>query len=366
MTVGWIDVYGMEFPRRPDFNMISPVGTAVIDATGEKLAAMGRVWHRYSGAKLIDRVWWRFGTVVKAGGSALITSLQDIDLASGPPQRPDGTMDQQVAMSNASLVVGMVRSDPLSAQRSVSRGDRLGAMLEFDGAGRLGSDAFTPQFLQFTNNIHRQNDTGVSLFSSSAWATTGLLPHGLLEFSDGTFGTWNGTWPHSSSSGNFNFNVNDAGVDERGMKFDVPVPMKVMGVSFMLQMASGADFDMVLYDGSNTVLATVSADANAIDATAAQRRMDLLFSSGVLLEPGQTYRVTLKPTTTNNIATQEFIQTDANHWQAWPGPTSWQVTSRVDAGAWTDTPTRRFPISLLVSQMLVSPAQLINSEGLVG
>lgn len=366
MAVGWLDVHGMEFPRRPDFTINSAVNGAsgLIDATGEKLAAMGRVWHRYSGAKLIDKVWWRFGTIVKGGGSALVTSLQDVNLAAGPPQQPDGTQDQTVAMANAGLATGMYQTGSLSAQRSVNRGDLLSAVLEFDGAGRLGSDSFIVQALVFSGSPNRTLDTTMALFSSAAWANLGTVPHGLLEFSDGTFGTWAGTWPHNSMAATA-FNTGSA-ADERGLKIDVPVPMKIMGASVALQLASGADCDLVLYDASNNVLASSSLDASAIEAVTQPRRVDFLFAADVLLEPGQSYRLVLKPTTANSITVWDFLQSSAAHWQAWPGPTSWQLTTRADAGAWTDLATTRIPMALLVSQMLVSPAQLINSEGLVG
>ena len=105
---------------------------------------MGKVWFaERTGTKDIRRVGFRFGTVTKAGGSAVTVSLQDVNLAAGPPLQPDEVQDQTVAIANADagFATGLwYRTGTLSADRTVAYGEDLCVVFEYDGAGRLGSD----------------------------------------------------------------------------------------------------------------------------------------------------------------------------------------------------------------------------------
>jgi hypothetical protein len=357
--VNWVDVHGMEYPRRVDFVPNSPVlGSVLINATGQKIAAMGRVWHRFAGPKQIERVWWRLHTIVKAGGSALVTSLQDVNLAAGPPQQPDGTIDQSVALLNAAIATGMNRSGVLSAKRAVSRGDLMSMVLEFDGAGRLGSDSIAIQTLQLPGSSSRSLDNTVSRYDGSAWVNQSSQPYNLLEFDDGTFGCL-GAWPMNGVAA-VAFNSGST-PDERGARIEVPAPMRILGIALPHQVAAGGDAEVVLYDDADQVLAVATIDGSAVEVLGQARRVEAIFPDDVLLKPGRGYRVTVKPTTGNSVTVFEYSVTDAAHWQAWPGPTSWQLTTRADGGAWTDTPTTRPAVSLLVSQMLM-PSTAAMSE----
>src|SRR5687768_5910779 len=74
-----------------------------IDATGEKQAWCGPVWFQErTGSKQIVRVGFRLATVVKAGGSGLTVSLQNVNTAPAALNtlQPDETQDQTVAIAN--------------------------------------------------------------------------------------------------------------------------------------------------------------------------------------------------------------------------------------------------------------------------
>lgn len=131
----------MLYPAPPRWPAISSFTTTglLIDATGEKAAFIGRVTKTGN----IRKAHFWISALTKAGGSAWTASLQDVDLANGPPMRPDGTQDQTAAVSNASAAVGWYTTPAFSTDRAVTRGDRLAFVLEFDGSGRLGADSLT-------------------------------------------------------------------------------------------------------------------------------------------------------------------------------------------------------------------------------
>jgi len=119
----------------------SMVNAATIDATGEKLAWCGGFVHQDRAAKDITRVGFFFGSsLIKAGGSSLTVSLQDVS-ATAAPLQPDETQDQTVAIANGDAGFASstwYRTGALSANRTVSHGEQLAVVLEFDGGGRLG------------------------------------------------------------------------------------------------------------------------------------------------------------------------------------------------------------------------------------
>lgn len=313
--------------------------SSLIDATGEKVALIGHVFNSARASKSINKVGFLFGAVTKAGGSGLTLSLQNVDLANGPPYQPDGTQDQTVAITAASVTANTwYQTGALSAARSVSFGEPLAVVIEFDGGGRLGADAYNINNIATASAGQAGMASGVSLFTSS-WALQASLPNIILEFNDGTFGTLEYAWPSAAeSSVAYNTGTNP---DERALEFSVPFACKTDGGWCLLTRAANSDFDMVLYDGT-TAIATKSFDGNAT-ATNSNRPLYWLWDSEITLTAGTTYRLALKPTTANNVTIFFRDLNDANHRQALPGGAAWGYTTRNDAGSWAATTTTRVP-----------------------
>ena len=119
----------MYFPEIISLSNFSQ-GNGTIDLTGEKYGWTGTVWwkDRSVTSRDIRRARFLFGTVTKASGSALTFSLQNFDLANGPPGRPDGTQDQTVAIANADAGFASntyYTTGNLSADRTVAFGEQL-------------------------------------------------------------------------------------------------------------------------------------------------------------------------------------------------------------------------------------------------
>ncbi len=324
------------YPSLPDgYNTNQSMTNSVIDATGEKVAACGNVWTPTSGSKSIHKVGFMFGSsITKAGGSALTLSLQDVDLATGPPIQPDGTPDQTVAIANASIAAStFLLSGALSADRSISFGDLVCVVIEFDGAGRLGADSITMASIT-RNGANIAVYPSVSLLAPT-WADVPRAPIILFEFSDGTYGTLDGSFPFSAFNTTVAYN-SGSGADEYALKFTVPTSGTITGVGISATLASGANTDIVLYSGT-TALASVSIDQNNWTPTLSGNGFITFPATSV--SAGTTYYIAVKPTTTNNVTLGGFTVGNSAYLGALPQGTGYIRSSRVDAGSWSDTAT---------------------------
>jgi hypothetical protein len=308
--------------------------TAVIDATGEKVAFCGRVFFQgRSGTKDIERVGFRFGAVTKSGGSGLTVSLQNVSAAAGQPMQPDETQDQTVAIANAdaSFVANTwIRTGTLSANRTVALGELVAVVIEYDGSGRLSSDTVAIAGL-VTQSSGPAHGASTSL-KAGTWGVQSILPNVILEFSDGSFGTLQGGFP-CSAVGSQAYNSGTAISDEYALEMTFPGPVGIDGAS--------SDAEMILYDGT-TPLATIAMDGMHTPATSARVATGQT-DAVVELQASTTYRLALKPTSANNVTLWYFDVAVAGHLQAHVGGVDWCLTTRVDSGAWAAATTTRRP-----------------------
>jgi hypothetical protein len=354
-----IDMPGLWWPAPPAINFAPGFNSAfVIDATGEKIAFMGRVWNKDRVTKNITKVGFRFGAVTKAGGSALTVSLQDVSLTSGPPTQPDEVQDQTVAIANADAAFisnTWYQTAALSSTRTATFGELLAVVIEYDGAGRLGADSVVISTINTSGAIRTAFDGTPSLKTGGTWATQASSACAvILEFDDGTFGCLNpgnavGQVFVASAAATVSFNSGST-PDEYALRFTVPKNCSCNGAYVGLTGGTAAaDFSVVLYEGT-TALATVDFDGNAATAIFSGQVAFALWPD-VSLIAGTEYFLALKPTTANSIIEYEFSVNDANHFQAFPGGTELYHALRTDAGAWTKTTTKRMLAGISISQI---------------
>jgi hypothetical protein len=338
---------------------------AVADATGEMVAIIGSViWNDADTSKSITKVGFRFGTVVKAGGSGLTLSLQDVNLTSTPPLQPDEVQDQTYAITNGNASFASntyLHSGALSANRTVNYGSLLAVVIEFDGGGRLGSDSFiiSGQTNVDNNNAHR---FGVALKASGAWGTSTCYPNVVLEFTDGTFGTLGGCWPFQTITSLAL--KSDSTPDEWAQLIKFPYTCKVRGCWLPFGVAAAtSDFDIVLYDSDgNSILTSRSIDANALVGASSVRYEPVWFPVEVTLLANTTYYLAVKPTqATSTVTVYACDVSAAGHLQAHYGGTDWCAASRSDGGVWTPSTSRRIFAGVQVSSILTGGANPLNS-----
>ena len=328
-----------------------------MDASGEKVAMLGRVFFKdRTGTKDITKVHFRFGAVTKAGGSTVLVSLQDVDLATGPPAQPDGTADQSITIANADASFASntwYSTGALSANRTVTHGDLLAvvwAITDFGGADSVIINGLTSD----GNSTHMPS---TALFTAS-WALNTSAPNVILEFTDGSFGCLDATRlaiPAASAINTHTFSQNTASADEYALKFQFPFPCKVDGAWVVVLFASStSNFSLILYDSDGTsALVTVTVDANAIAATSSGRIYAVDFPSEVTLLANTTYRLSVRPTVDGqNVTVYSADVSTANMFQAFPGGTTWTQGTQVNVGGtWTDTATRRMFYGLRISSL---------------
>lgn len=336
---------GYLFPDPPFFGSVPSANAMTIDATGEEACFIGRAqFQERTGTKDIERVGFRFGTIVKAGGSVLVASLQDWSAATAPLQ-PDGTPDQTVTIPNdGSMVAGWYRTAALSANRTVAFGDPLSVVLGFDGAGRLGADSFQISTIDQSSTILQ---SGCTLKTGGAYAAQSMIANLVLEFSDGTFGTLDSALPFSSTTFSQAFNSGSS-PDEYAQLFQFPFPVTVEGAWALIGLAgNSSDYECVIYSGTSA-LQTVTVDATQVMSTAG-RLAYVTFPVPQVFAANAPFRISIKPTTANNVTVYYRDMASASHRRAWGGGADFAASTRVDAGAWSDVTTRQMMIGCRIS-----------------
>lgn len=370
-TVGGQSLY---YPARPPITQLTFL-SGLIDATGEMFAWCGAVWNKDRATKSIHKVGFRFGAVTKAGGSALTVSLQDVSLTAGPPIQPDGTQDQTVAIANADAAFvanTWIQTAAFSADRSVTFGELVAVVVEYDGAGRLASDLVN--ITNLTASFYGQGTPhipGCALKTGGTWATQSGVPNIILEFSDGTFGTLQGGYPLSANN-LLSFKQDTAGSDEYALEFQVPWPCSVDGIWCVGGAAANTNnFSFILYSGTSAMTnGTIAVDANLLSATASDSYYELPFSAPISLAANTLYRLAMQPTqTTGNVRLETIDVSAANHFQAHDGGPTLCLGSRIDSGAWAAATTTRRPLMGLRISALDDGVQLgalLLNSGMTG
>jgi hypothetical protein len=306
----------------------------LLDAATEKAAFIIRVPKDGT----LDSVGFLLGTVTQAPTNGLKISFQDVSLANGDP---DGSVDQYAVVtaglvSNAWIDVGATgymgsTGTGSGTKRTILQGDYLAVVIEyqsFNAGDSLNIRNFAPK-LWWAGNAYSDLYTGT-------WAKANA-PVLSLKYDDGSYAFMPNVVPYSTAS----YSAINTGTtpDEIALKFKLPYSAKINGLWFYGTLAAGSSVDLILYaaDGS-TVLASASLDG---DVVAGVMRMFWVPIAEITLTKDTFYYIAFKPTTTTSInlywftvfAAAIFDQLDLNQNAYW--------SQRTDAGAWTDTTTRR-------------------------
>lgn len=329
------------------------ISTGSLNATGDKCWIVGRC----SKGGDISRVQFLFGNLVtKAGGSALTVSLQDVDLANGPPMRGDGTQDQTVAIANGDAAFtanGWLRTGTLSANRTVTKGELLAVCIEYDGAGRLGADLF-----RIGSNSAAAGavvECGVTTTIGGVFAAITGYPNLVLEYNDGSFGTLEGGFPVKAYNSH-TYKQDTGTADEYMLALQYPVAFKTDAAFFYtLLTANTSDFSVILLDASGTAIAngTAAIDANASRLVGSAGVAIASFAAEIEILANTQYYLSFRPTqTTNTIVVYSMDVDDAGHLALHPGGMNWNYSTRLDLGSPAAvTTTRRLIAGLRMSSM---------------
>jgi hypothetical protein len=157
-----------------------------------------------------------------------------------------------------------------------------------------------------------------------------------------------------SSIDNVDVNTGTA-PDEVALRFALPFPAVVTGMTWHGYNTAGSDYDAILYDMADTVLASVSMNGNhcsivsGVDSNPQGTRCLFFEDEPLLLDANTPYRLAIKPTAANTLGVYSLTVPSAADFDAWPFKQSWYKSHRTDGGSWTDTTTTRPAMGLLVS-----------------
>ena len=325
MTVA--NVYGLVLPVDPALTSTG-FSSLLMDASGEKVGVVLRAPKTGS----IRKVHFRTGAVTTATDTDV--RLETVDATTG---HPTGTLlgtTTNVTVASASITANTwITTGALTADASVTRGDLLAAVIvpsgtpNYNVAGVNGTNSAFPYSVQYT----------------ASWADNSAIPAIALEYSDGSFAYIPNVLPFSAMN-THTFN-NGSTPDERALKFRLAAPVRVAGVWFSGNRSGDVDF--VLYDSDGTsVLASASMDKDVLGS--ALQPEAILFSSSVSLSANTYYRLAVKPTSATNMSAYSWDVASAAIMDQMAGGQDFHYSERTNAGAWTDTTTRRLRIGLII------------------
>lgn len=314
----------------------SLTNVVLIDASGEKFALIFRA----PKTGTLDSFAFRLGAVTQAPTNGLKCSFQDVSLTTG---HPDETVDQSATVTSGLTANAWVDPGAFSAGRSVTRGDLVAAVIEF--ATFVAGDSLEFSGWYETATVYPLHTLYSALKTGGTWVKAQTLPPFALKYTDGSYAVVPGLYPTK----NVNTVTFDSTTspDERGMRFTLPMACRLQGVLYRIEPVAGTTFDVVLYDAVSTVLETVTVDT---DTTIPGGAGPALAMFATTLAENTLYRVTLKPSATA-LSAFEFDVNAAAIMDAFGGGQAFHHTSRTDAGAWTDTTTKRPWMNLWLSQV---------------
>lgn len=313
----------------PDSGWLSQMGTVqncTIDAAGKKCAMIFRI--PKSGT--ITRVGFMTGTVTTS--QSLLVGLETVSSTDGNPTGSAyGGSSPGIVISPAS---NTWYEATLGAAANGTAGDVVAAVIQFSGtAGNLvirygsGSGAF-----------------GYVTAFTTTWAKAAYFPIVYLVYTDNSIGAPLDAMPAVSSSANFNVNSTP---DERGIYFKAPVSGKVLAARWYGATATGAHYDVVLYDAGGTVIATVNVNMNQESGGTYNRTIAFPVPPSVVA--GNWYRLVLKPNTGANLTAYMGAFPNASARTAWL-PNAY-YTYRTDGGSWAEDPAVIYRISAIIGEI---------------
>ena len=315
---------GMFLPERPRKRSGTGEADQTIAASGNKFAMIFQVPKTGTITKV------GFFTRVVSNSQTLRVGLESLDANGDPSGVQYGGSAVGTQTSPAQLTYYEVT---LATGASSTRGNTIAAVIQFDST--VGSVA-----------INCASGVDIAFpytdFYSTSWTKAGSAAYLTIGYSDGTYEPIF-LLPVNSQTTYTNFNSSSV-PDERALRFSLPYPVTVQG--FWGDFGYGANFDIVLYEGTTALLTYSVVNVNK---QAGSQYGTYLFNSSVNLSKDTVYRLAIKPTTTTNVSVLEITVNTAAMLDMLSGGQAFHFSSRADAGAWSDTTTRRPIMGLILS-----------------
>ena len=307
---------------------------ATLDAAGETADIFGRYWwpDRSDTSKNLTHIHVNMGAVASFNAaSQWRVSVQGYNATVGPPARGDGTIAASfTSAAGVGPTATAMNRVALAAPLAVTFGAK--AVIRIDYAAFTSTSSIVVRGLTSMTTNLRGIQQGASENTTGSYVEASMQPILILEFDDGTFGTFYGclpvtayntrTWSNTGSGSGGLTNGN-----QRGLEFTPQITFNADIICADID--PDGDFEILLLEGT-TLLETITVDANEV-ASATQRRSGFPMTQVRTFTAGTTYRVLIRPTTTTNVTLVSVsIGSNAHRVLIAAG---WTSNSRTDSGA---------------------------------
>ncbi len=352
--------------------------TLVIDASGEKAALIGSIWHPTvkTGTINIRKVHFRLGAMTFNAASTIRVSLQNVSMTAGPPYQPDGTQDQTYDFASGSGLTANAWNSTgnLSADRAVDlsasgMGDTnsrvVAVVFEYGTFTAADSLIISTMNLQATSiNTYLG---GNPILNTGSWATVSAVGNLVaFECDDGSYAFMEASLPFSAFS---SVQVGSASaIRAAGLKFRFPMELTTEAMGIALVMQNAADGNLVLYDtDGTTALITVAIDNDAVCAATIMRHAIARYQP-VTHAANSYYRLVYVATSTTDATVYYGDVNAAGLMDGLVGGQDFHWTTRDSGGTWTDVTTRRPHLSIRISSVHdgASSGGMVRHPGLNG
>jgi hypothetical protein len=330
INIPYLDVIGQRY--MPGF-----ASTITLDADGEYFSQLVK----FLESKEIKYLHYRVTTVTTAGDVEAALCEIDSSLAPAFPNAILGVSNSAYNISTVSST-GWKRVQ-LSTNYTPAVGDKCffrTKMVNYvAGNIKVGSSA----------TIHPYDHTTYTLsYLGGAYAADSQVYQACaFEATDGTF-LRTSSPPMYSANRAFS---SSSTPDEVGNLISLPFKHRIIGAQLSIDVDNACN--IVLYNGGTS---TISMIANVRNGTQRYPGREF-FSTPITINANTSYRLVYKPTTTSNIGIgdSEFPPSyEAACKSSILQGASVSMTSRTDAGAWTDTATAIINISPIIDQIDLS------------
>jgi hypothetical protein len=263
-----------------------------------------------------------FNVSTVTSSQSVTGSLQTRDATTG---YPTGTNYGGSLPGTLATVATGLNTIALATPATVVKGDQTCAVIAWTSTtGTIGIAGSNPA----VSNKAMQ-------FVSGVWGQGPVIIQATLVYSDGSYAE---TGPLLGTITNNNLFNSGNTPDERGLKWMPRQNFRVYGVSFYGTVAANTKPEFVLYDDTNTAIATTSEYQQGVFV----RPLDILFPTPVVLDKTRNYYLMLKPAATNTgIHYIDFLNAAAmTAAMAFYLGSSAIYSSRTDAGAFSDAALR--------------------------
>lgn len=304
--------------------------------------ANAKVGWVFQAPKTGDLHKWCFGTYTVVTGATMDVRAETVDVATG---YPTGTL--WASSTNGAQVIADSDDNvwfctAFTADASVTRGQYIAMVVANPGSsyGNMIIPVFGDDYTQTPYMCKHDGSTWTTKYGS------GNI--GAAEYADGSYEPVWGMLP-AKSVGSVLYNSGST-TKIRGLRFKLPFPTRISGVSFNTDTSPHGDFLVQLYasDGVTVLTSTtVVARETSYDAHGATVFLvRAIFDATADLVKDVYYRVGVKPTSTTDVRlTYLDVQTAATMDGLSGGQDFHYTTSDVAVptgeGDWTQTTTRR-------------------------